>query len=320
MKQDTQKYDVPYPPDPSALFAEYDSSAEATATKSVHVPNYYARNLSIDCSGCGSRIEVQEDSFLMTRRELVLLTFAFANIKQHDNQFEAINIPLIELCRLAGSDLDGAKDYAEWVYTIRRLATRTLNYVEDDHAICFSPYFSTCRVDRKTKIVTLKLNPDLAPYFLCLDRNKTIFLYGYLRQLSSVNSCLFYLLCASSKTGEYDLTVSIEHLKAAHGFKGETKHFLSDVLLPSIYEINHRTDLSVSIAYVKQGRSISAIRFVIGSKSKKDMQKLGIAPTNEKVPRGAKRLTAAEKETVFASIKGNREINIGRLQSNPAAR
>ena len=305
------------PLDTLALFEEYCPS-DVTDVKSVHLPNYYARNLSIDCAGWRPGIVVQEDSFLMTQRELLLLMLAFANIKQHDNQFETINIPLVELCRLAGAELDGTKDYIEWMSAIRRLATRTLNYVEDGRSAVFCPYFSMCRVDVATKIVTLKLNPDLAPYFLCLDKNKTIFLYGFMRQLSSIHTCLFYLLCSSSKTGEYDLTVSMEHLKAVHGFKGETKHFVSDILLPCIYELNQKTDLAVKIAYMKHARTISGIRFVINAKSKKEMKQLGIAPTNPKVCRGAKRLTVTEKQTVLISPdaeKKKKEIGIGRFVS-----
>lgn len=302
--------------DTSAFFEEYCPS-DVTDMKSVHLPNYYARNLSITSAAWKPGIVVHQDSFLMTRRELLILTLAFANIKQHDNQFEAIHIPLVELCRLAGADLDGTKDYVAWMNTIRRLATRTLNYVEDGRTAVFCPYFSMCCVDVVSKMVTLKLNSDLAPYFLSLDKNKTIFLYGFMRQLSTINTCLFYLLCSSSKTGEYDLTVSIEHLKAAHGFKGETKHFVSDVLLPCIYEINQRTDLSIKLAYIKHGRTISGVRFAINAKSKKEMKALGISPTNRKSVRGSKRLSVAEKQTVLLmpNEQKKKEIGIGRFAS-----
>lgn len=298
--------------DPAAFFEEYRPS-DVGDVKSVHLPNHYVRNLSIDCTPWKSGIVVQEGSFLMTRNELLLLTLAFANIKQHDNRFEAINIPLVDLCRLAGAEIDGANDYVSWINTVRRLATRTLSYVEDGHAAVFCPYFSMCRVDIATKMVTLRLNSDLAPYFLSLDKNKTIFLYGFIRQLSSINACLLYLLCSSSRDGGYNLSVSLDHLKAAHGFKGETKHFISDILLPGIHEINQKTDITVNLAYMKQGRSITGICFASTPKSKKDMNELGINPENKKTARSAKRLSADEKQAIFSMpTKKRKEIVIGR--------
>lgn len=285
----------------------------ANDNKSVHLPNYFVRNFSIASPDWGRRnVVIQEDSFLMTMNEFILLTFAFANIQQQDNQFEVVRIPLIELCRLVGGNLAGSSDYNYWAKTIRMLSTRTLNYVEDGRCVVFSPYFSTCRLDVVSKVVTLKLNSDLAPYFLGLDRNKTIFLYGFLRQLNTINAGLLYLLCSSARTGKYSLLVNLEHLKKSHGYKSDTKHYISDVILPCLHEINNRTDLNVSIEYSKQGRMIEGIRFVTKTKSPEEMAKMNISPDNKRI-RGRKRLTSEDRRALFITSPKTkrRDILIG---------
>lgn len=293
-------------------FDEEYNTACISDSKSVHLPNYYVRNLSIANASWGPGIAIQEDSYLMTRNEFLLLTFAFANIKRQDQQFEAVVIPLVELCRLAGYSLKGSTDYHAWGKTIRRLATRTLNYVENGESAVFCPYFSTCRIDMKTKMVTLKLNPELAPYFLCLEKHKTIFLYGYLRQLNTINTCLFYLLCSSARSMGHNLVVDMEHLKMSHGYRGDTRHFLSDVLLPSIHEINLRTDLFVTLEYLRTIRSITAVRFFIRQKSSQEIKELNISPENKRIS-GRPKLSPEEKAKILvkSNAKTARDIHVG---------
>lgn len=281
--------------------------------KSVHLPNYYVRAFSIGAASFDQGVNVQDESLEMTRNELLLLMLAFANIKKEDDCFKPIHIPLVELCRRVGAELTGSSNYNAWAKTILRLASRLMIFVDENEVVTFCPYFSTCRLDPRNKMVTLKINSDLSNIFLNVCRDKTVFQFGYLRQLSSSNAMLFYLLCSSARIGNYSLLVNMEHLKRTHGYAGETKHFVSDVLLPGLYEINEKTNLKVSLEYARKGRTINAIRLFVGEKNTAEMLAAKVGPENKRQAR-TKRLAPEQKKSLFLSDSQGpkqREIVIG---------
>jgi hypothetical protein len=281
--------------------------------KSVHLPNYYVRLFSIGAASIDPGVSVQDESLEMSRNELLLLMLTFANIKKEDDCFKPIQIPLVDLCRRVGAELGGSSNYATWARTIRRLASRLMIFVDENEVVTFCPYFSTCRLNPRDKMVTMKLNSDLSHIFLNVCRDKTIFQFGYLRQLSSSNAMLFYLLGSSARIGDYSLLVNLEHLKRTHGYAGETKHFISDVLLPCLYEINDKTNLNITLEYVREGRSIYAIKLFVDEKTPAEMLAAQIGPENKRQAR-IKRLTPELKKTLFASGSNKprqREIAIG---------
>lgn len=257
-----------------------DGQLSVISEKSVHLPNHYARYFSLySWNPC---VQVSDSVFVMTRNEFLILALAFANIKQHDYGFEPIAIPLTELCKIFGLKLSGSTDYKAWAKTIYRLSSRRVIYVENQKSIVMCPYFSTCVLDFETKIVTLKLNPDLSQYFLHLEKNKTIFNFGFLRQMSSVSSMLLYILCASTKKGDYTLYNTLDHLKKRLGYSGANKFFIADVLIPAIYEINQISDLNVKIQFIRRNRAITAVRFFVSCKSAIEMEEKGISSSNIK--------------------------------------
>ena len=281
--------------------------------KSVHLPNYYVRFFSIGAASIDPGVNVQDESLEMTRNELLLLMLTFANIKKEDDCFKPIHIPLVDLCRRVGVELSGSTDYRAWAKTILRLASRLMIFVDENEVITFCPYFSTCRLDPRDKMVTMKINPDLSHIFLNVCRDKTVFQFGYLRQLSSSNTMLFYLLCSSARIGNYSLLVNMEHLKRTHGYAGETKHFISDVLLPGLYEINEKTNLKVSLEYARSGRAINAVRLFVGEKTTSEMLLAKVGPENKRQAR-VKRLTQEQKKSLFlddSERPKQKEIMIG---------
>lgn len=258
--------------------------------KSIHTPNHFSRHVSLYSWMSG--IHIQEMSYLMSRNEYLLLMLAFANIKQDDDKFAPIVLPLKELCKLLGANLGGSTDYKAWAKTICHLSFRGVVYVKNNSYMAACPYFSLCAIDTETQTVTMELNPNLAPYFLHLEKNKTIFNFGYIRQLSSANVMRLYTTCASMRNGDYAFYDSIEHLKQIHGYKGETKVFLRDVLVPGLFEINTTTDLTIKAQYVYEGKSISGVRFIAGTKSDAEMRRCNISVNNDR----RKKITASHAD------------------------
>ena len=266
--------------------------------KSVHVPNCFARGMTVASLSWHKNIHIREDSFIMTRNEFLVLWLAFANIQQEDDHFREIKIPLVELCRFLGAELKGSANYEAWINTIHRLTARTLNYVYSlNGVISFAPYFSMCRVDPATKVVHIKLNPELAPFFLHLKDHKTVMLCGYMRQFSSIDACLLYLLAASIRHGNFRLDVPLTHLKGMLGFGGDTKRFTNDVLLPAVNEINKRSDITIALQYTKEGREIASVNFYVQNKSKQLMREMGIDAGAKRIRRP--KLTKEDRDEIF---------------------
>ncbi len=245
--------------------------------KSIHMANSFSRY------SCGFEEPDQpgilffKESNRMSKRELLLLHFALANIAEEDQIFRPIVISLRELCKSLHVTLGGNNDYKGWYQAIFSLSRRRLVCLQSGRFVMSSPYFSTCAIDLKTKQVMLKLNSDLSQYFLNIYKNKTVFKFGYYRQLNSTHSMDFYRLCSSMKNGNRPFLTSIEYLKMKSGSGQDTKHFLSDVLIPAIYEINAVTDLSIQIQYVRTGRQITDVRFFVREKTAAEQEEMGIS-------------------------------------------
>lgn len=251
--------------------------------KCLNLPNHFTRFMSL--LSWSPDIEVDPRSLVMSRREYLVLMYAFNNIKTTNDRFDVIEIPLHELCALLGIQLQGSKDYQEWRKLIDCLGYRRVTYITKSRSYVVCPYFSYCELNAFTNVIRLKLNQELAPYFINLTKNKTIFNFGYLTQLSSAYTMRIYTLCASMRTGGYNFNADVSYLQKIIGHTGKFNDFMRDVLMPNLYEINRISDLHIRLQYVKSGRSVQSIRFFVRGKTEEEQENAGISPFKKKEKR-----------------------------------
>lgn len=112
--------------------------------------------------------------------------------------------------------------------------------------------------------VTLSFSRWIIPYLTLLHKQFTSYELKQISQMKTAYSIRFYeLLVQFIKTGERFIT--IEDLQELFELKGRYKRFFDfkrRIIIPSIFEINEKTDIRVEWDVIKKGTSISGIIFV----------------------------------------------------------
>lgn len=114
-------------------------------------------------------------------------------------------------------------------------------------------------------IISAKLNQDLKPYYLQLRREFSMRSLSDFRRLSGIYSQQLYRFLCSFRA--LDMTeVPLDRLyfvtTAPESFRKDFRNFRLRVLEPAAKEINDKTDLKYNWEPIRQGRKVTAIRFI----------------------------------------------------------
>lgn len=118
--------------------------------------------------------------------------------------------------------------------------------------------------------LTIRLSEDIKPYVLELDKCFTQYQLKNILQFNSFYTLRLYELikcCDGKQYGEkswieftvQELREAMDCLDKYAGFK----YFKRRIISPAICEINSKSDIEVSAEYIKQGTSITKVKFYI---------------------------------------------------------
>ena len=169
---------------------------------------------------------------------------------------------------LLGRLFDGRKkisgrEFLEIGKAVERLASTTYTIYHSRNKYEIYPIFA--RIAYDNGIISACLNPKLKPYFLQLRREFSLRSLPEFRSLSSIYSQQIYRFLCSIRALD-DTKVDIERLHftttAPDSFKQNFKEFRRRVLEPAEKEINSKTNLKFHWEPIRQGRKVTAIRFI----------------------------------------------------------
>ena len=161
--------------------------------------------------------------------------------------------------------------------------------------------------------VDVTVEQEMKPLLLQLQRNFTAYDLRNVRKLGAYPVRVYELLKQYENLGER--TIYIDEMKRMFELTTEYPrfpNFFQKVIKPAVREINLHTDLTVSdIEYVKEGKRVAALRFVI---RRKDAEQLGRmwenaqpAGKSAKLPAGIVPVPAAprqeEKDRLFLAFQ-----------------
>lgn len=162
--------------------------------------------------------------------------------------------------------ISGAK-FRQISEAVKRLASTTYTVYKSRDKYTVYPIFAY--IDYDHGIISGQLNPKLKPYYLQLHREFSLRSLPDFRRLSSIYSQQIYRFLASIQALD-DTEVPIERLHfvttAPESFRANFKDFRRYVLEIAAREINEKTDMKFEWEPIKQGRKVTAIRFVFGQK------------------------------------------------------
>lgn len=117
-------------------------------------------------------------------------------------------------------------------------------------------------------IISARLNQSLKPYYLQLKREFSMRSLPDFRKLSSIYSQQIYrFLCSIRALNDTEVPIERLHFTttAPDSFRKDFRNFRTRVLEPAEKEINTKTNLKFAWEPIRQGRKVTAIRFIFGA-------------------------------------------------------
>ena len=211
-----------------------------------------------------------EASYRLTIQEMRVVLLAITSANRTDSpitQDEFYQVTAEDFSRLSGRELKHSYEILKQVSD--KLFDRVLTLTRDPEGNPLDPPIRTRWVqsDRayKNASIAVKFSSEVVPYLTQLSRVFTVYDINQIGKLSSPYAVRLYELCIqylSIGSRELSLQRLRECLEIGDKYKS-FKEFKRNVLVPSLNAINESTDLVVSCAPLKKGRSIVSLFFYI---------------------------------------------------------
>lgn len=188
---------------------------------------------------------------------------------------------------MLGRLVDGRKKISGYVFqqvskAVERLASTTYTIYHSRKKFEIYPIFA--RIAYDNGIISACLNPKLKPYFLQLRREFSMRSLPEFRSLSSIYSQQIYrFLCSIRALNDTEVDIERLHFTttAPESLKADFRKFRTRVLEPAEKEINSKTNLKFRWEPIRQGRKVTAVRFIFGGDDTAADQKT--APGNDEL-------------------------------------
>lgn len=206
-------------------------------------------------------IRAQYDMSLL---ELRLFIAMLARINRGDKEFSTYRIPVSELYP---EDKVGGKTYSQIKKAVIRLSGRTITIESKDdrgiREIISNPIMAMCRYKEKSGHVMAQFNNFVKPFLLELKGDFSVAQELTLTSLRSFYSFRIYWLLKLSSFNRDTIQVGLPEMKKMFNLEGkysnfaDFKRFVLDIAQVELKQ----TDLAFDYAAVKDGRTVTAVRF-----------------------------------------------------------
>ena len=210
---------------------------------------------------------ITKSRFSLSLQEQKIVLFLISKIKPTDTDFQEYTFSIKDFCEACMLESTGGEQYEQVKEAIKNIADQSLWVKMDDGRETLLRWIEKASIE--AGMIQIRLDNDLKPYLLQLQRNYTtyelIFTLGFkskytIRLYELIQSLHFYEDESYSHT--FKLTELIK-LLGAESYKTYSS-FRERVLDPAIKEINAVSDKSVSYEVAeKDGKKITALKLTI---------------------------------------------------------
>lgn len=208
-----------------------------------------------------------EAKYKLSMREQKIILYLISKIEKNDDDLKLYRISVKDFNEMMG--LKGSPKYAE----IREITTELLKKVlevKNGKTIYSFHWLSLVAYNEQEGTIDMRFDPILKPYLLDLKRDFTKLNLKHILLLKSGNSIRIYELL-KQYLNIRERTIKITDLKLFLGLDENGYQMYSDfkrkVIMPSMKEINEKTDITFEFKEIKEGRKVAALRFFIYSKN-----------------------------------------------------
>ena len=217
---------------------------------------------------------IQQSRYEMPLLQQKIVLYLISQISPYDEDFKTFEFNIREFCRVCGIDCDNGGNYELLKKQIQAISSQCfwIQLGDTEKTEVLFHWISKARIKNKSGLIQIRLDEDLKPFLLQLKKNFTKYELIYTLNFKSKYTLRIYELIKSihyNELEELEYIFSLEKLKKLTGSQNYKKydHFKNRVLLPAINEINEHSDKNVEYEPLKTGKSITAIKFRITTKS-----------------------------------------------------
>lgn len=221
---------------------------------------------------------IQKNRFELSLPEQKTIAFICSMIKPVEALERANGAPyqleyefcVRDYCKVCGIDYNNGKNYADVKAVLKKLSDRSM-WLDTGTGEVLCRWLSKVWTNKRSGIVKIRLDEDLAPYLFDLGQRFTQYLLYNILAMKSAFSVRIYELMKSyafqsAKTfdlNELKYLLMVENVTSYKNFKD----FRRKVLEPAQREINDLTDIDIFFEPIKKGRKVVKIKFKIVQKN-----------------------------------------------------
>jgi plasmid replication initiation protein len=206
---------------------------------------------------------IQKSRFSLSLQQQKIILYLISKIQPTDTEFHEYKFEIKSFCEACGIEYDSGALYSEIKEAVKNISDKSLWVKMPDGRETLLRWIEKASIEAGTGILTIRLDNDMKPYLLQLNKNYTTYDLIYTLTFKSKYSVRLYELIKSIHYDEsepYSKTYSVDELKkllSAETYKTYS-HFKQFALDPAINEINAISDKTVSYEVAeKSGKKIT---------------------------------------------------------------
>ena len=207
--------------------------------------------------------------YRLTKYEQRLVIAICSQIDKNAEKFDTVRVraaDVADFCNITGKD-----KYNQVHSTILKLMTRTLQIQKADGRWYVTHWLQSADY-LEGGIIEYRIDERLKPELLQLKAAYLSSSTGHLMQFRRDYSArLYFMLKKMSKVGEFEFTLDFirDRFQLEKGYR-LFSNIRNRILEPALKEINEKSDITVSHLYIKEGRAVKKIKFIVKEKGLKN--------------------------------------------------
>lgn len=229
---------------------------------------------------------IQKSRFNLSLQEQKIVLYLISKISPLDSKFYLYDFSIIDFCRICGIDYTSGKNYEDIKKAIKDIADKSIYITLPNGTETLVRWIEKPYIDRRSGRIKIRLDEDMKPYLLQLQRNFTQYELVWTLRFKCKYSTRLYELVKSIHYHEletYSREYSLDEIRQLLGAENYTTYqtLKSRVLLPAVNEINRYSDKELDFEPIKVGRAVDRIRFTIATKDTLSCLRLQIEAEKE---------------------------------------
>ncbi|MDJ0333529.1 replication initiation protein [Planococcus sp. S3-L1] len=219
-----------------------------------------------------SLVDARYHEPLSARQQKIVLSVV-SKIQIDDEDFKIYEVRIRDFHEMLG--LEGEPKYTEMKKITEELLKKSLEITREKGRLLQVNWFSSIEYFEHEGRIEFSFDPKLKPYLLDLKKAYTSYRLSNILSLSSASSIRLYELMKKWEyLGKWEIT--IEKLKDRLGVKQQSYNvygnFKNRIIVPSINELNEKTDIQINFKEIKKGRKVIGFEFTIRHSPEKEIK------------------------------------------------